>query len=608
MSFDPAKLSDFPETPGVYLMKGRRGEVLYVGKAKNLKNRLRSYFAAGGDTRIQVPYLLAQVVTIETIVVLSEKEALLLENTLIKKHQPKYNVLLKDDKGYISLKVTSKHPWPQIFLVRYKGAPPKDGTYYGPFTNATAARQMFDLAGKLFPLRQCSDDEFARRTRPCILYQIKRCSAPCVGLVTKEQYDEYLRGAVSLFKGQNEQVINMLESEMNKAIDALEFERAKSLYEKKLLLEQTMQTQRVDSLTSEDADAWGIFREGADVVVTMLFWREGKLAGSHHFDFENAFQQTHEILESCLMQHYLEEKSRVGLVLLAEPLSDFAALSEVISECAGKKVEVRVPERGEKRTFVAMATANAYAAFKQKKDANAMREKALLELQEKLSLSRYPEKIECFDNSHFSQSELVSSCVSFVDGAKCKAGFRKYRIRTVSTGDDYAMMKEALTRHYNKAKIEGNLPDLIVIDGGKGHLSAAEKILRELEIVTCELISVAKEEGRHDKGVSREKIYKAGSKEPIILAEHSPALFLLQQIRDEAHRFVLAFQTSRRSKASIKSELDYVPGIGPAKKKRLIATFGSVKSIRQKSIEELQEVKGITKKDAQSIFEYFQKA
>lgn len=605
MSFDPARLDEYPEAPGVYLMKGKSAEVLYVGKAKNLKNRLKSYFGASSDSRVQVPYLLSQVISIETIVVMSEKEALLLENTLIKKYQPKYNVLLKDDKGYISLKVTSKHPWPMIQLVRYKGKPPRDGTYFGPYTNATSARQMFDLIGKLYPLRQCSDEEFARRKRPCMLYQIKRCCAPCVGYVSQEKYQEYLQGAIRLIKGQNEEVLSSIEDEMNKAIEALEFEKAKSLYEKKLLLEQTVQGQRVDSPTREDADAWGIFREGADVVVTMLLWRQGKLVGSHHFDFENAFQPTSEILESCLVQHYLTEKSTVSEVLLAEEVTDQEALSEVISEQARKAVEVRVPVRGNKRTFTAMATANAVAAFKQRKDAKTMREKALLEMQEKLGLARYPRRIECFDNSHFSGTELVSSCVCFIDGEKYKPGFRKYRIRSVTTGDDYAMMKEVLFRRYSKAKEEDNLPDLIVIDGGKGHLRAAEAILHELEIVSTDLIAVAKEEGRHDKGQSRERIFKPGLKEPIVLDANLPSLFLLQSIRDEAHRFVLAFQALRRKKTSIKSELDYIPGIGPMKKKRLIAAFGSVRSIREKSVEELESVKGITHKDALTIFEYF---
>lgn len=595
MLFDPARLDDYPEAPGVYLMKGVKGNVLYVGKAKNLKSRLKTYYGSGHDGRPQVPYLLAAVTSIETIVVLSEKEALLLENTLIKRHQPKYNVLLKDDKGYISLKITSKHPYPMIQLVRFKGAAPKDGTYFGPYTSATTARQMFDLIGTLFPLRQCSDEEFARRKRPCILYQIKRCCGPCVGLVSQEEYKGYLTSATRLIRGQNQEVLAALQDEMMQASEALEFEKAQSILDKITLLKGVVEGQRVDSVSGEDTDVWGVFREGADVVITKLMWRSGKLIGSHHFDFDNAFQPTDELLESVLVQHYLVEKSPAAAVLLAESVASLQALEEVIG------LHIHVPVRGDKKQLTRMAEANAEACFKQRKDAKTLKEKALLELQEKLNLSRYPKRIECFDNSHFSGSERVSSCVVFVDAERYKPGFRKYRIRSVETGDDYAMMQEVLYRRYSKAKEEDTLPDLIIIDGGKGHLKAACDVLKKLEIVSCDIISLAKEQGRHDKGQTQEKVYTPGNSAPIILDNHSTVLFFLQKIRDEAHRFVLAFQVLRRKKASIKSALDDVPGIGPAKKKKLIAAFGSVRAIKEKTVDELAGVKGITLKDAEIL-------
>ncbi|MBS0636018.1 MAG: excinuclease ABC subunit UvrC [Verrucomicrobia bacterium] len=602
MSFDPSRLEGYPDVPGVYLMKDVKGNVLYVGKAKNLKVRLKSYYAQGGDDRVQVPYLLANVATIETIVVLSEKEALLLENTLIKRYQPKYNVLLKDDKGYISLKITTKHPWPMIQLVRFKGTPAKDGTYFGPYTSATAARQMFDLIGTIFPLRQCSDEEFARRKRPCILYQIKRCSGPCVGLVSQEEYRGYLQSAVRLIRGQNEEVLKSLDAEMHAASDRLEFEKAQACLEKIELLQEIVQGQRVDSVSREDSDVWGVFREGRDVVITKLMWRSGKLVGSHHFDFDNAFQPTDELLESLLVQHYLaDEGGGVKQVFLSEPLASSLALEEVIGK------SVNTPQRGDKRQLALMAVANAQAAFVQRKDAKTLREKALLELQEKLTLSRYPKRIECFDNSHFAGSERVSSCVVFVDGERFKPGFRKYRIRTVATGDDYAMMQEVLRRRYSKAKEDDSLPDLIIIDGGKGHLRAAQEVLRELEIVSCDCISLAKEGGRHDKGQTQEKVYTLHASEPIVLDPHSSTLFFLQKIRDEAHRFVLAFQVLRRKKALATSELDYIPGIGPAKKKKLILAFGSVKALKEKTLEEIAAVKGISRKDAETIKSWFLK-
>lgn len=602
MSFDPSRLEGYPDVPGVYLMKDVKGNVLYVGKAKNLKVRLKSYYAQGGDDRVQVPYLLANVATIETIVVLSEKEALLLENTLIKRYQPKYNVLLKDDKGYISLKITTKHPWPMIQLVRFKGTPAKDGTYFGPYTSATAARQMFDLIGTIFPLRQCSDEEFARRKRPCMLYQIKRCSGPCVGLISQEEYRGYLQSAVRLIRGQNEEVLKSLDEKMHAASDKLEFEKAQGYLEKIELLQEIVQGQRVDSVSREDSDVWGVFREGCDVVITKLMWRSGKLVGSHHFDFDNAFQPTDELLESLLVQHYLaDEGGGVKQVFLSEPLASSIALEEVIGK------SVNTPQRGDKRQLALMAVANAQAAFVQRKDAKTLREKALLELQEKLTLSRYPKRIECFDNSHFAGSERVSSCVVFVDGERFKPGFRKYRIRTVATGDDYAMMQEVLRRRYSKAKEDDSLPDLIIIDGGKGHLRAAQEVLRELEIVSCDCISLAKEGGRHDKGQTQEKVYTLDKSEPIVLDPHSSTLFFLQKIRDEAHRFVLAFQVLRRKKALATSELDYIPGIGPAKKKKLILAFGSVKALKEKTLDEIAAVKGISRKDAETIKSWFLK-
>ncbi len=595
--FDPTRLEDYPDSPGVYIMKGAKGEVLYVGKAKNIKARLRTYYSAQDD-RVQVPYLLASVHDIETIVVLSEKEALLLENTLIKRYQPKYNVLLKDDKGYISLKVTTKHPWPMIQLVRFKGMAPKDATYFGPYTSASSCRQMYDLIGKIFPLRQCSDEEFSRRKRPCILYQIKRCCAPCVGYVTKEAYQGYVDSAIRLIKGQNDEVLKQLEEEMHKASEELEFEKAQALLEKIELLQEIVEGQRVDSVTREDLDVWGVFREGAFVVITKLSWRSGKLVGSHHFDFDNAFQPTDELLESVLVQHYMGEKSPISHVYLSDEVPDKEVLQEVLN------MHVYVPKRGDKRQLALMATANAQAAFKQRKDARTIREKALLEMQEKLLLSRYPKRIECFDNSHFAGTERVSSCVVFIDGERFKAGFRKYKIRTVETGDDLKMMQEVLYRRYSKAKEDDSLPDLLIIDGGKTHLKAAQKVLKELEIVSCDIISIAKEHGRHDKGVTQEKVFTPASEEPILLEPHSSLLFLLQTIRDEAHRFVLAFQVLRRKKASIKSELDYIPGIGPMKKKKLIQAFGSVKALRIASLEEIGAVKGITHKDAISIRKY----
>lgn len=608
--FDAARLEEYPTVAGVYLMKDKKGRILYVGKAKNLKSRLKSYFGAQGtqDTRVQIPYLLEKTCEIDVILVHSEKEALLLENTLIKKHQPKYNVLLKDDKGYISLKMTTKHPWPMLEVVRFKGAPPKDGTYFGPYTSAYQARQMFDLVGKLYPLRQCRDEEFARRKRPCILYQIKRCSAPCVGYVTQAQYQHYVDGAIQLIKGQNDEVMKNIEEEMQRASDALEFEKAKVLLEKKRLIESITTRQSVDMFSTKDMDAWALYRGGSDVVLCKLIVRSGKLSGSHHFDFAECIQETGELLASFLLQHYFVEPHIPQEILLHDRIEEVQALSELLSEKSGKKVEVRTPEKGDKKKLADLACTNASAIFKQRKDGKAMREKILLELQERLCLTRFPRRIDCFDNSHMAGKELVSAAVSFVDGQKYSAGYRKYKIRSVEMGDDYAMMKEALERHLGRAKNDESLPDLIIIDGGKGHLQVARKVLHALEIVSCDVISLAKEMHRHDKGLSLERVFIPNRKDPIVLQKHSPVLFFLQNIRDEAHRFVLQFHTTRRKKATIRSALDDIAGIGPKKKKKLIAAFGSVRALCTKSVAEVAAVPGISLKDAETICEFLQKS
>jgi len=601
--FDTKRLSRYPTSAGVYLMKDSKGTVLYVGKAKNIKNRLKSYYSLQ-DGRAQIPHLLKQITEIETIVVHSEKEALLLENTLIKKHQPRYNVLLKDDKGYISLKVSTKHPWPRLALVRFKGNTPKDGTYFGPYTSAYHARQMFDLVNKLFPIRECSDEEFIRRKRPCMLYQIKRCCAPCVGKVSHDEYQGYVDEAMKVIKGENEEVLAMLHRQMQEASDALEFEKAHSLLQKIAILQSIKCTQTVEALSTESADVWALYKHGFDVVLCKLLLRSSKLVGSHHFDFSDCVQEANELLSSFLLQHYLVEANGISEILVYQEFADAGLLSELLSEKLGKKIRIRSPEKGEKKKLVQLAYANAKAIFTQRNDAKMVREKTLLYMQETLSLNRFPKKIECFDNSHISGKEPVSACICFVNGEKYTKGYRKYKMK-VGTGDDYAMMHESLTRHLVRAKESDALSDLIIIDGGLAHLRVAMRVLQELEIISCDVIAVAKEGHRHDKGLSLEKIYTQNTNEPIVLARDSELLFFIQNIRDEAHRFVLAYQTLRRKKSTIKSLLDEIPGIGPKKKKKLLLHFKNIKSIAEASEKELQAVSGISQRDAIKICEFF---
>jgi len=584
-------------------MKNKKGAVLYVGKAKNLRQRLRQYFVSGGDGREMVPYLIVQVESIDTIIVSSEKEALLLENNLIKQHRPKYNALLKDDKSYIALKVNHKHRWPMLKLVRYRGKAEPDGLYFGPYTNAYAARQTLDLLQKLFPLRQCSDQELVRRTRPCILYDMKRCIAPCVEKCTKAEYDKYVEKTVRFLRGQDKEVIRELYAEMENFAENLEFERAGATLKTIRQIEKTVEGQLVDKPLGGDADAMGIYRQGEEVIISQLLFRDGRLVGCRHYDFVKIAQDDVELFESFLLQHYTQLSDLPHEILL--PVDVNPTLAEILSTDRSRKVSVYSPQRGNKKSLVKMAVLNAEATFQKEKDEETIREKRLLEMQERFRLTRYPRRIECFDTSNIAGSEPVAALVAFTDGIKDSSRYRKYKVKSTEVPDDYGAMMEVLTRRYKRAKEENNLPDLLIVDGGKGQLNVALKVMSDLNVISVDVISLAKEQGRHDKGMTAEQVFLPNVKDPILLKKTSPVLFLLQQIRDEAHRFAITFHRKRRSKKMLQSALDEIPGIGPAKKKALLRYFGSVKKIKLASIEELEQVVGISFSNAKTIHEYF---
>lgn len=597
MQYDQAKLKDFPTDPGVYVMKKKGGAILYIGKAKNLKARVKQYFMSGGDGRWIIPILQEQVVEIDTLVTQTEKDALLLENTLIKKHKPRFNALLKDDKTYSALKINSKHRWPMLSLIRYKGKPKVDGQYFGPYTSAYSARQTLDLLQRLFPMRQCSDAEFARRTRPCILYDMKRCSGPCVGLVSKEQYDQYVDGSIKFLRGRNDEIVKTLYAQMEQAALALEFERAAVLLDTIHSIENTLEKQSVDRpLRGLTGDVLGVFRQGAEVVLSQLMFQDGKLNGFNHHSFNHIAETDVELFESFLLQYYEGATILPEEILLPVELENKSAVEEILG-----KVKISTPMRGERKALIDMAYRNAEAAFAQKKDEKVLREKTLLELQEKLHLARYPKRIECIDTSHFSGGEPVSALIAFLDGQPDKDRYRRYQLKSIAAGDDYGALKEVLTRRYGKPAEEQDLPDLLLIDGGKGHLNMALKILHELNIISIDVVGVAKEEGRHDRGATREQLFLPNHKDPHFLLAHSPILFLIQRIRDEAHRFAITYQKKRRTKTTIRSELSSIPGIGPVKQKALLRHFGSIKRIREASAEELGAVKGLTNTDISSL-------
>lgn len=600
MSFDPQTLSLYPEDPGVYLMKDAAGAVLYVGKAKNLRSRLKQYFATHRDTREMVPYLTAQIENIDTIIALNEKDALILENTLIKKHQPKYNVLLKDDKTFINLMLT-RHKWPMLKLVRYKGKPSDAGTYFGPYTSAMAARQTFDLISRLFPLRQCSDGELNSRLRPCLLYEIKRCIAPCVHLCTEEEYQSHVDSVTSLLKGKDKEVLQELERQMEQASEALLFEKAQELLTLIQQIKHVMGIKHIDNPEAKDCDALGIYREADAVMITLLMFRDGKVVGSEHFSFSFIASNDSEILTSFILQHYKNQTAWPKEILIPCEIPELETLEDILSEAAPRKITLLTPQKGRKADLIEMSQRNAKALFIREQDTRSLKEKMLLDLSETLQLHRFPRRVECFDTSNISGSDAVASLVCFVNGEKDKSRTRLFKIKTALKADDYTAMKEVLKRHFQKAKEKNDFCDLLIVDGGKGQLNIAMDVLKELSIASIDVIALTKEEARHDKGLTKEKIYLPYKTDPVLIDPRSPLLFFLQRIRDEAHAQAIRYHRKRREKRTLSSELDTIPGIGPTKKKRLLLHFGSVKAIKNASEEELRKVKGLTAKDIQTI-------
>lgn len=604
MSFDPQILCLYPEEPGVYLMKDSEGIVLYVGKAKNLRARIKQYFIPNRDSREMVPYLTAQVVTIDTIIALTEKDALILENTLIKKHQPKYNVLLKDDKTFVSL-IMTQHKWPMLRLVRYKGNPKDDGIYFGPYTNALAARQTYDMLSRLFPLRQCSDGELGNRVRPCLLYDIKRCIAPCVNLCTEEEYSKHVESAIRLLKGKDKEIFKELEKQMEKAANDLLFEKA---HELKTLIDQikhVTEIKHIDNPEAKDCDALGLYREADAVMIALLMFREGKVVGSEHFSFHFIASNESEILTSFILQHYKNQTSIPKEILVPSIIPEIETLEEIISESASHKISIANPKKGRKQDLIEMAQRNAKALFIREQDVRSLKEKMLLDLAETLQLTRFPRRVECFDTSNIAGTDPVASLVSFIHGEKDKSRTRLFKIKTRENADDYAAMKEVLRRHFTKEKEKNDFCDLLIVDGGKGQLRIALEIFQDLGIASVDVIALTKEDARHDKGLTQEKVYVPNAPDPILIDPRSPMLFFLQKVRDAAHKQAIEYHRKRRSKRTLSSELDSIAGIGPTKKRHLLQYFGSVKAIKNASKEDLEKVKCLSKKDIETLLKVF---
>jgi excinuclease ABC subunit C len=592
-----ARLATISTGPGVYLLKDAHGKVIYVGKALNLRSRVRSY-VRGGDERSQVRFLVGRLSDVETVVTSNEKEALILENTLIKQYRPRYNIRLKDDKSYVSVKVTVNDPWPRVLVTRKVV---KDGSrYFGPFHNASAVRDTLDTIRKVFPLRTCSDPVFRNRSRPCIEYDIKRCLGPCVLPVDRAAYEEHLRQAMLLLEGRNREVTSLLKQRMEAAADAERFEDAARLRDQIRAVDLTQERQQVADHWGADQDVFALYREGGAIEVQVLFVRHGTLVGTIAYAFDDWELPDEEVLEAVLTQFYqATDRDVPDEILLPVPIRDAPVRSEYLGERRGRKVSILVPQRGSKLRLVEMARENARQGFAARREAASEGARQVAELQRKLRLRTPPARIECVDIATFQGGESVGSVVAFVDGQPSKDGYRKYRLRTVAGTDDFASIAEVLERRFRPGEKREPLPDLLVIDGGAGQLAAARAVLEQVGLPDLPVIGLAKERVTRDptaREMARrpERLFLPGRKNPVVLRANSTALFLLQRARDEAHRFANAYHRHLRDRARLRSPLDDVPGIGPRRRRELLRHFGSLKRLRAATMDELLTVPGIS--------------
>ena len=591
------KLSHLPDKPGVYLWKDSQGRIIYVGKAVNLRNRIRSYMQSGRHQSPKVRAMVSRIADLEYIITASEIEALILECNLIKQHRPKYNISLRDDKSYPYIKVTLAEEYPRVYVTRKVL---KDGSrYFGPYTDAGAVHETIRLLRRLFPLRSCRQLD-ARR--PCLQYHIKRCLAPCAGNVTTQTYAEMIRSVLLFLEGRSDYVAKNIRQQMTKAATDLEFERAARLRDQLAAIEKVREKQNIIT-GSGDQDAVGLARSAAGTCVQVFFVRSGKLVGRDHFLLANSEdEEDAEVLAAFLKQYYSQAAFIPREVLLPLALPEQPLLSQWLSQAKGGRVGVETPKRGTKADLVQMASGNAATVLEEEllrlRSDQERTDTALLELAEYLDLEETPERIECFDISHIQGAETVASMVVFVNGQPSKEHYRRYRLRGVEgKPDDFKSMQEVLARRYREAG-NGSVPNLIIIDGGKGQLSAALEVIRACGLVATPVVGLAKE---------FEHIFREGESDPVILPRHSQSLYLVQRIRDEAHRFAVTYHRKLRSKRNMVSVLDHIDGIGPKRRKALWDHFGSIGSIKAATLEELGAVPGMNRRAAEAVYAFFRR-
>ncbi|MBC2736668.1 MAG: excinuclease ABC subunit UvrC [Desulfobacteraceae bacterium] len=592
------KVRQAETAPGVYLMKDTAGRILYVGKAKNLKRRLASYFLKTGASDIKTRTLLQRVIDFDTIVTGSEKEALLLESNLIKRHRPRYNVILKDDKRYPVLRIDLNHPYPNLSIVRKIG---KDGAaYFGPFASALAVRETLKFINKYFRLRKCKNREFSQRTRPCLHYQMDACYGPCCLEVAPSFYRKIVDEVILFLKGRTPELIRKIRNEMETAVQKLAFEEAAQLRDRMQAMEMTLEKQRAVTKDLRDRDVITIAAGDQLVMVNVLSIRAGYLQGSRNFRITETLADQAELLSTFIRQLYPPGAQCPHEILTPVVPADAPLLEDWFQSEHAQSVKLFHPQRGEKKQLLEMGHQNAEKALREWMADQRQRQTLLESVGKRLRLIKIPRRIECFDNSNLFGQSPVAGMVVFEDGRPCRSQYRKFAIRTVGKPDDYAAMEEILQRRFSRHP-EWPFPDILLLDGGKGQLNIAVDVIHRLGIEgRFALAAIAKKEV--DRGELRDKIYIPNRANPVSFANDEAALLFLQRIRDEAHRFAISFHRQKRKKKAFASDLDGIPGIGPIRKQTLLRHFGSLNAIRAATLEELSALPGMNRKTAEALF------
>ncbi len=600
---DPAEfevksfLRSLTNRPGVYRMLDAKHKVIYVGKAGDLRKRVSSYFHRS-QTSVKTIAMMEQVARVEVTVANTEAEALILEYNLIKQHKPRFNVLLRDDKSYPYIYASTNHAFPRLKF--HRGARKGKGRYFGPYPNTRAVRQTLNELQKLFLIRNCEDSFFSNRTRPCLQYQIKRCTAPCVGIVDEEQYRKDIDAAILFLEGRNKSVVNAFIRRMEKASEAQDYEQAARLRDQIARLKEIQAKQLVKRTDRKDLDILGFASNGAIHCVTVLFIRNGSVIGSRdHFPKLPGETDKNRLLNGFVSQYYLGRDAPAEIVLDAE-IADAALLEQELTARAGHKVAIRNRVRGDRARWLQMARTNAEQGLGLKVASNATIRRQFVALGEVLGLEEPPQRLECFDISHTSGEATVASCVVFNTAGPMKSDYRRFNLSPDSAGDDYGAMSEALRRRYERVKKgEVPMPDVLFVDGGKGQLAEAMKVLDALELDWLTVVAVAKGRARRP---GAERLFRPGSDRPLQLPPDSPALLLIQQIRDEAHRFAITGHRQRRAKARRKSPLEHIPGLGPKRRRELLRQFGGLQGVVGAGIDDLAKVRGISRRLAETIY------